>query len=574
MFVRQLGRLTIQSSAAVSRRAASRVAQVSSRNKGRSARPKARAGSQPGKGPYKWVPEISYENSEHAKEGDADAGAEQMPIMDEAKRLRRKDAMEDLIKMSELVMLTNQRTKRGLWELADMSEAMKLYEKHKDILDDEIEVAYLLQGLCNSARQPGQVFTSETKNERDRLKEHVHEGVRAFLNVIAHDIETGVVSAKPWGLMMLFAGYHAAGSPVQGADMYRRLVAAADAAGAAKQLKRLRSPVVCGAVLDCMIAAGSPVDQCVQLYETSRAESSATNAALEQNMCRAYLRAGETDQALNVFSNLVASNLPPHDHQYLDRIHNAFVQWADVEIAQRFVAEAAAGSTPYKVALHPNAVHELMSRMTAAPADEIDLDALVDVWAQFFEGNTKFSERQSNILTFQLFTAVFKKHPDYSEAAFERLRAITSRYSEIHGLSAMFINTLLGITAKHWREEKVVTGIIDSYQSYGIEFDAASPRVILRAYRYLDSVSVETIAGWWKLRLSQSRPLEVLDFYALSFACDAEHRAQFFADALKSAFADGTLSERDVLSIRSFATGSTAAKRLHHVLNAWPDLSS
>jgi hypothetical protein len=339
MLVRQLGRVALRNKGVLRSRASLHTAEAW--------KPKG----------TKWIPAVVYGKKN------------QKSIMDEAKKLKRTAALEDLIKMSEHLLLSRQWNKNGLLEMPDIQEAMRLYQKHKDILDDEVEVAFLLHALCNTARMPLKVFMSETKDNRAVLRERVNYQVCNYLDIIAHDLETGAVSVKPKGVMMLIAGYYACQAYIRGIDVYNHMLTSATAANNDKLVQKLQDPDVCGAVLDCMLASGSPLEQCEQLYHRSREQSGTTAVNLEHNMCRAYLRAGEVDKALNVFSNLVSSNLPSKDHQYLDRIHNSFIQFCpDVSIARKFFDEAIAGSTPYKVTVHPKPVHELMIKMTT-PAD-------------------------------------------------------------------------------------------------------------------------------------------------------------------------------------------------------------
>jgi hypothetical protein len=196
----------------------------------------------------------------------------------------------------------------------------------------------------------------------------------------------------------------------------------------------------------------------------------------------------------------------------------------------------------------------------------------MEIWQKFLENNKRYSESQFRILSYQLFQALLAKYPTYSEEGFEKLKSITSTYSDICGLSNTFINTLLTCISKHWREPNVILGVIESYDKNGVPIDLAASRIILNSFRYID-VPLETVQKWWTRRQDLGLPLEVLDFYSLSLACDAENRAEFFANTLKAAVFDGTLGDEDVLKIRNYATANVPSKRLNFILQKWPDLS-
>ncbi|VVT55393.1 uncharacterized protein SAPINGB_P004574 [Magnusiomyces paraingens] len=423
--------------------------------------------------------------------------------------------------------------------LFDLNQSMDIYMKLRaanPFMPGDI--ARLLQSLHTSIR----ITRKQRNKKKSEHKDISHEtaAIKAHILTIASDLEHGVVSCTPWGLIHLFTSFATMEYPEEGIALWRTLSNPETSACAQEVWK----PHVVGAVIDLMNASDTPFEEILDIYQQSKA-TGGESPNLEQAMVGTLIKNNMIDEALRLFTQ-VLSNYP--DEQYsLSRIHDRFVgDCDDVQTALNFFYEGIENKTPYKASTHPSTVVRLMERIWNSELDT-RLDDIERVWKTYIANIPRsMGEWMFNTTVHTFLQCFMQTYPTPIPEAVTRLKDIIQFYVKTRvEISPIFLNTVLS-SVQPWGDQDIVFTIINAFEIFHLPQDAVSCRIILNSFENIQ-VSEELILDRWA-RLKESRPnIDALDLLALLRACFPQSREQLFANVFSEALERGEISDQAIL---------------------------
>lgn len=454
-----------------------------------------------------------------------------------------------LLKFSELLTLSNQRSISGSQELADIQGALEIYNELKDLkLFYPSDVAKLVQSIHASSRMTS-AAAMRGKVISEQKKKLMQDQIWLLLNcveVVGQDILDGRVKINAFGMMQFFSCYATMKDPSRGLH-WMNLFKESDN----KDLVNLvKQPKVAGAIVELLIANGSPLEDIETVYKECQG---ASDINLEHTMCRAYLYFGKTTDALKLFNNIISEyNGSAEYDSYFARVHDSFIgDCQDLTIAKAFFQEAVNGSTPYACTIHPSSVHRLIERCWKSNKD---FSEILKLWGEYLAVVSNRRERSYNIVTYSLMVHFMEKYPEPNEISYAKLKEIITIYlKNMPSMGMLFLNTVLTNVSK-WKSSQVNEEIIASYDVYGVEKGFDTIRVILNSLQGVSGINLPYIQRLWNERLALSAPLQVYDFFALAKACERPSEPEFinfFVQEVTNFFASGALSQGQMERFKS-----------------------
>lgn len=423
--------------------------------------------------------------------------------------------------------------------LFDLNQSMDIYVKLRAVNPFyPSDIARLLQSLHTSIRITRKQRNKKKSEHKDISQETA--AIKAHILTIAGDLEKGVVSCTPWGLIHLFTSFATMEFPEEGIALWKTL-SNQETSSCSREVWK---PHVVGAVIDLMNATDTPFEEILSIYQQSKA-SGGESPNLEQAMVGALIKNNMIDEALRLFSQ-VLSTYP--DEQYsLSRIHDRFVgDCDDVPTALNFFYEGIENKTPYKASTHPSTVVRLIERIWNSE-QESRLDDIERVWKTYIANIPKtMGEWMFNTTVHTFLQCFMQAYPTPIPEAVTRLKDIIQFYVKTRvDISPIFLNTVLS-NVQPWGDQDIVFTVINAFEIFHLPQDAVSCRIILNSFENIQ-VSEELILDRWN-RLKAARPnIDALDILALLRACYPASREQLFANVFSEALVNGEITDQAIL---------------------------